>query len=115
MKKIFLLVLLVMGSMCLCLSADGSGLLTIKEIPRINFKTNRIVKNIGEYNGYGEIDEIFSNRIVINDSNFNFASKVKVITVKGHNYSNHLNKGMHVYYFLNKTDKINKIVVDTGK
>ncbi|GEM_PF-6887103 len=101
--------------MSLRLSADESGLLAIKEIPRINFKADRIVKNIGEYNGYGKIDEIFNNRIVINDSNFDFALKISIITVKGHDYSGHINKGMYVYYFLNKNNKINKIVVDTGK
>ena len=115
MKKIILIVLLAIGFMPLCLSANESGLLAIKKIPRLNFKTHRIVKNIGEYNGYGKIDEVFNNRIVINDSNFLLSLNLKIITEKGHNYSGNLDKGMRVYYFLNKADKINKIVVDTGK
>lgn len=113
MKKIFLIVFLLIGLMPLCLSADESGLLDIKTIPQVNFKINSTV--IGEYSGHGRIDEIFTNRIVINDSNFYLSSKLKIIDAKGHNYSGPLSQGMYAYYFLDKNNKINKIVINTDE
>ncbi len=115
MKKIFKTCVLLILLLPIHLYADEGTLLDIKQIPQVDFKNARTGPSIGEYNGKGQINAVFPDRIVVNDSNLHLSSNPKLSTINGNKYRGQLKQGMNIYYFLDKNKAVSKVVVDTDK
>ncbi len=113
MKKIWITSLLMTLLLPICLHADETKALEIKQIPQVDFENRRTGVSIGEYNGKGLIYAVFPDRIVVNDSNLYLSANPNLTTIKGQKHRGQLKQGMTIYYFLDKDRSVSKIVIDS--
>lgn len=113
MKKILVVVLIL-----LCFPpvfADDANLLEIQSIPQLDGIPENLEALIGVWDGQGVIAAVYPDRLVISDSNFYLASDVVLITTYGLPYPKSVSSGMVVYYFLDSSQRVTKLAINTDK
>ena len=71
---------------------------------------SRIIQ-IGEYNGSGIIDAVHKKGVIINDTLFHLSPLLRKFDLKGRPTYKKLEKGLHVYYFLDDRNRVSGIYI----
>ena len=110
MKKILPIIVIMIW---IPVFSNAADLNEVQSIPSVDPEIAKLEAAIGFWDGYGRIDAVYSDRIVINDSNYQTTSGMNIIALDGTPYKFNLAAGMFVYYFTESKMRISKLAVDT--
>ncbi len=112
MNRFYYILVCLLITIPVALFANDPVLIDINDIPG----TDQIRKpqpiNIGEYTGNGFIDSVDNESLVLNDQFLLFSSGLTVKSLDGSSFSKKIEKGLYIYYFLDKDQKLIKIFVE---
>ncbi len=107
--KQFLIVAIMICAFPMVIWAENP---TLMDIPAMDQVRKKQTVNIGEYSGRGFVDDVQDRQVVINDQLFDFAPGMIITDLDGNRRMKALSSGIYVYYFLDASRRLSKIVVE---